>query len=160
MRLILLLLLLPFAAFAQVNKCVAADGSVRYSDRPCPSTTTSAPVKIRNDMPTIPYIPVIKDESKSQAAAGGFAESVPVDLPARKTSYRCASDNDRVWYLHSPCPPWIMGRPGELHVVTQTVVKRRDACRAIEAVDSFNRLGSGRDERDTTQDKANGRDRC
>ncbi len=161
--------LLAADACAQINKCVQADGSVRFSDRPCPTGAKVEAVRIVKDTSSTPYVPDLDKPAAQQLTVPAQVAAAP-ELDPRKISYMCTAENGFVWYLHStPCPRTARlptgRRRGSVYEtdrmdVREAIVKRREACKAIEAVDADDRPGSRRDERDTTQDKAMNRDHC
>jgi hypothetical protein len=171
----LLLSCLLSLALAQpaVQRCVGADGHVRFQDRPCAEGEEAATIELQ---PEPPATSLAAPPPKKADAARPTGSPVPVLSPlpapapeAGPMSWRCEVANGEVYYRHDACPPQIsepvalVNAAGERyatvlsHPVRAVPVSRREACRQIAR---GGRFGAERDQRAEPYQKRNGRDPC
>jgi hypothetical protein len=85
----LCLILIPSLSSAAIFKCTAPDGSITYTDAPCPENTTTQYID-----PAVP--PWLLESSQTRTAAPEFRDA-KFQSQAEIIATLCANDEFRVW---------------------------------------------------------------
>ena len=177
-----------FAAGPQVYSCTDDKGHVTFSQTPCADDAESVDTRDALRTGTAPNRDELnkwlsdkadqktRDQAhaanRAAAAAAFAAQAQPQPAPKPQGAWRCEASDGTVFYRHDGCPASVataatfwLGGPADNFVhmqapVTATRVARDEACDAIYAPRSGNRVGSSRDQRYSPYDRREGRDPC